>query len=404
LSSENNNPSHPASTNFTRMKLKCHPEDFCVDEIAGSLPEGGDYAFYHLTKRGLGTPEAIEAIRRRWNIPPRWIAFGGLKDRHAVTTQWITIGRGPRRDLHQTNLTLKYRGQVGRALASSDILANRFRIVARDLGGKSASLAQEALDEASRDGLPNYFDEQRFGSLGESGEFIAQAWCRGDYERAVWLAVAEPHPHDRSQTKAVRKAIRDHWGDWSGCLASSRRSELREIVAYLAARPADFRGAIAKVRQDLRSIYLAAFQSFLWNALLAEFLRESMDPSALAEVDLAGQTAVFYRHASPEQFGRLRETEIPLPSARVAASAGSWRPLIDRVLTPLGLTLPELRVKHPRESFFSKGDRRAVFVPEAVSHRIEPDDLHDGRRKLSVEFQLPRGSYATIVLKRLFLK
>ena len=75
------------------MKLKRQPEDFRVEELP--LVEGGDrgrFGFYRLTKRGVGTLEAIEEIRRRrWNLSGRQIGYGGLKDRHAVTIQYLTI-------------------------------------------------------------------------------------------------------------------------------------------------------------------------------------------------------------------------------------------------------------------------------------------------------------------------
>ena len=70
----------------TAMKLKRLPEDFQVDERTAHQPAEGPFALYRLTKRGLGTLEAVAAVGRRWKIPPGRIAWGGLKDRHAVTT------------------------------------------------------------------------------------------------------------------------------------------------------------------------------------------------------------------------------------------------------------------------------------------------------------------------------
>ncbi len=67
------------------MKLKCIPEDFQVEELPTVEPvERGRYAFYRLTKRGIGTIEAIEAIRRRWNVASSRLHYGGLKDRHGA--------------------------------------------------------------------------------------------------------------------------------------------------------------------------------------------------------------------------------------------------------------------------------------------------------------------------------
>jgi tRNA pseudouridine13 synthase len=69
------------------MKIKQQPQDFCVEELTSVQPgQDGPYAFYRLEKESLGTPEAIDAICRKWRIARRRIGYGGLKDRHAQTT------------------------------------------------------------------------------------------------------------------------------------------------------------------------------------------------------------------------------------------------------------------------------------------------------------------------------
>src|SRR5262245_30008066 len=108
-------------------------------------------------------------IVERWKIERRRISYGGLKDRHALTRQFITIERGPRQALKQSSFELNYLGQAPRPFGPKDIRANRFKIVMRDLAPQGVNHARTALDEVARDGLPNYFDDQRFGSLGESG-------------------------------------------------------------------------------------------------------------------------------------------------------------------------------------------------------------------------------------------
>src|SRR5580704_6221041 len=115
------------------MKLKSLPEDFEVEELSDFPLDGGQFAVYLLTKRSIGTPEAITAIAERWNIPRRAISYGGLKDKHALTRQWLTIQRGPRRDVREESLSLTYQGQASRSFGPQDIAANRFHIIMRNL-------------------------------------------------------------------------------------------------------------------------------------------------------------------------------------------------------------------------------------------------------------------------------
>jgi len=236
------------------VKIKRKPEDFEVDELSRFLPTGGPFAMYALVKRSLGTPEAIEAIARRWDVARERISFGGLKDRHARTRQYLTIRGGPRLGLKQTHLELHYLGQAPRPFGPKDIEGNRFRIVLRDFSREGEKRARRALGELAKDPLPNYFDDQRFGSLGPSGEFVARAWCEQKYERAVWLALAEENEHDRPEDSADKKVLRDMWGDWAACKAALARSHRRSIVTFLADRPGDFKGAMARINADMRGL------------------------------------------------------------------------------------------------------------------------------------------------------
>ena len=195
------------------MKLKRLPEDFQVEEQI-ELLRGGPFA-YKLTKQSLGTPEAIDAILHRWNLSRGQVAYAGLKDRHALTTQFVTIKGGPRRGLSQTNLRLEYVGQAGRPDSRPRHRGQPVRRCAPrpDRRRTWPSLCGPLAAIAAR-GMPNYFDDQRFGSLGESGEFIARPWCLGDYERALWLALAEPNVHDDPAEREQKQLLRDHWGHW----------------------------------------------------------------------------------------------------------------------------------------------------------------------------------------------
>ena len=78
------------------MKLRRLPDDFQVQELTSIVPDGGSFALYRLTKTSIGTPEAVKAIVERWGVQRKRISYGGLKDRHAVTVQHVTIHNGPR--------------------------------------------------------------------------------------------------------------------------------------------------------------------------------------------------------------------------------------------------------------------------------------------------------------------
>ena len=384
------------------MKLKRQAEDFQVEELP--IVRGGDrgrFTFYRLSKRGLGTLEAIEAICRRWNIAGGRLNYGGLKDRHAVTVQYMTILDGPPREMHQTHFDLEPLGRLAHPYGPAHFRGNRFVVVLRDLTSRAVERGLAALGELPRDGLPNYFDDQRFGSVGFDGGFIAQAWLAGDHERALRLAIAEPNASDRPETKVEKEILRELWGRWPEAKARLGRSHARSLVTYLVDHPTDFRGAFARVRRELRSLYFSAFQSHLWNLLLARLIERTTRPDQRILIDFKLAALPIHRGLDPEQAETLAGWRIPLPAARTPLPEGPARDLALEVVGELGLSWDDLRVRHLKDVFFSKGVRPALFFAENLTHDVAPDELEPGRKKLRLAFDLPKGAYATLVVKRL---
>lgn len=384
------------------MKLKQTPEDFRVEELTDAVAgAAGEFALYRLDKSGWTTPDAINAVRRRWQLDWRRVGYGGLKDRHAVTSQLLTVFRGPRRNLSHERITLTYLGQRAEPYSSADIRANRFTVVLRALSDTAVSLAERALGEVADAGLPNYFDDQRFGSVGEAREFVAREMVFGRFDRALWLALAAPYEFDRADAKREKALLRDHWDDWPTLKAKLPKGHARSLVDYLVHHPTDLKGAVARLRPELQGLYLSAYQSYLWNRMLAAWLTRALGPDHLADVDLKlGRVPVPVR-VPPERRAEWEGLSLPLPSARLKPEPSApWVGIVEEVLKAEGLTLGELRIKGMQKPFFSKGDRAGCVRPAGLSHAAEPDDLNAGRRKLTLRFDLPRGSYATMLVKR----
>ncbi len=403
------------------MKLRRLPEDFQVEEQASVDGDSGPFALYELRKQSIGTPEAVAAIVDRWQTIRNRISYGGLKDKHAVTSQYLSIYHGPQQDLQQDSFELTYIGQMPQAFTSANILANRFTLVLRDMDQAQIDHALKAMADLQQTGLPNYFDDQRFGSLGFSNEWIGKAWCLGDYERALWLALADPHLHDSSFEKQQKQILHDLWGDWPACKQELSRSHRRSVITYLsdkvlAGKPADIRGAFSRLSVDLRGLYLSAWQSALWNRLLTRLIQRLQQQSGqqqsetptwqLVPFELKSGPAVFVSEpsateASQQALRHLQSVELTLPSARIDRPDGLIGELLDEVLAEEQIQLSQLKVKHPRDCFFSRSARRAMIQPADLTTTVDADALYSGRLCLTLSFLLPRGSYATIVVKRL---
>lgn len=384
------------------MKVKQRPEDFQVEELTTVVAgDRGPFGFYRLEKRGWATLDAIQAIRRRWQLDRQRVSYGGLKDRHAHTVQYLTIFHGPRRRLTHQGIQLTYLGQVGAPYTSRNIRANRFTITLRALASQAVPPAEEALGEVAREGVPNYFDDQRFGSVTGGQEFVARLMVRAQYEEALRQALAAPYEYDRAAQKKEKAILRNHWRDWAACKEALPRGHARSLVDYLIGHPDDFRGALARLRPDLRGLYLSAYQSYLWNRSLAAWVRKVCRPEQIILVGLRLGDVPMYRNLDDDQQAELGFLSLPLPTARLRLDENdSRRAVMEEVLREEGLRLNELQLKGFREMFFSKGERIARVVPAGLRHRASADDLHPGSHKLEMRFELPRGAYATLVVKR----
>jgi tRNA pseudouridine13 synthase len=384
------------------MKLKCQPEDFRVEELPLVSPAGsGRYTFYRLTKRNIGTIESVEAICRRWNLAGRRVSYGGLKDRHAVTIQYITIADGTPRPITAPNFELEPVGRLAHPYGPQHFRGNRFQIVLRDMTDSGVVRTLSEIPALSSDGLPNYFDDQRFGSIGCSGQFIGHAWLVGDHERALKLALAEANAFDRSGVKAQKAILRAYWGQWPEAKGRLERSSARSIVTYLVDHPTDFRGAFARLRREMRALYFSAFQSHLWNLILARWIERTTEPDQRVSVELRAGRFPFPRGLVTEQVRTLVEPPIPLPSSRTPLPGGPLGTVIHEVLASFPLEWPDLRVKHLKDVFFSKGSRACLAFPEKLELSACDDELHPGRRGMRLSFELSKGSYATIMVKRI---
>jgi tRNA pseudouridine13 synthase len=385
------------------MKLKQIPEDFHVEELTDVAPgRDGEFALYRLEKVNWTTPDALQIVSRQWNVPWKLLGYGGLKDRHAETVQFVSIYRGPRRNLDQERMRLLYLGQVRQPFGSQDIRANRFRIVIRSLTVAEVPTFQKAIADVSRAGVPNYFDDQRFGSVGADGRFIGRELVFGRYEEGLKMALAAPYEFDRADAKEEKRILIDHWNDWLTCKAKLPRGHARSLVDYLVHHPTDFKGAIERLRPELQGIYLSAYQSELWNRVLAKWLRNAIPQEMLGEVVMQRGPLPAPNALPPEITERWEKLWLPLACPRYRPEPNDeGLPQLEEVLAEEGLTLKKLKLPGLNRPYFSKGERRGCLKPEEMASTEAVDELNGGKRKLILNFDLPRGSYATMVVKRI---
>jgi tRNA pseudouridine13 synthase len=365
------------------LKVKQKPADFRVEEM-NRLEAGvtGDFALYRLEKSGIGTPEAVRALAHEWRLRPSDVAFAGLKDRHGITGQMVSVRRGPRRNFQARGFKLNYLGQSPRPAERGTLAGNRFRVVLRDLDPDGAARVAVRACAAATDGFQNYYDDQRFGSLrGTEGAFVARALLAGDDGEALRLAIACPARADRSRIKRRRRSLRELWGQWEE-LARLLDASVEQRICAALATGGSFAAAYGRLDPALRALHLSAFQAHLFN----ECLRDAVGGAGPRHPGVAGP--YLFGEGDP---GALRDVRIPL-----AAGDAPPHPLLEAVLARESLGRERL-ARLP----FRGGSRAALAAPRGLSvSAAEADDLNPGRRCVALSFELGPGAYATMLVKR----
>jgi tRNA pseudouridine13 synthase len=196
-----------------------------------------------------------------------------------------------------------------------------------------------------------------------------------------------------------------HWEDWDTLFqAAPRPSNFRSVLTYLRDHPGGdpaevtlhYRKALNLITRRLLSIYLSAYQPLLWNRIAARFLAMRLGETP-ARVEIAGERLPLY-HELPPRFER--DISIPLPNHRAVYGDPALAAVVAQVLAEEALTLNDLKARILKKAYLSKSKRGLLLFPQKVSASPPgPDERFPGQSRLTLTFTLPRGSYATLVLR-----
>ncbi|HUL59336.1 MAG TPA: tRNA pseudouridine(13) synthase TruD [Anaeromyxobacteraceae bacterium] len=385
------------------MKLKQRPEDFQVAE-SWRFDEDprGDHRVYLMDKQKLSTFEAVDRLCERFGIPRAAVSFCGLKDKQGRTTQLIAV-RGRDVDVQDPDLRLKFLGRAAEPLSAANTTSNRFAVAVRDLGEEDVARLPAAIAEVRRIGVVNYFDSQRFGALKHGQGFIVKDLMRGDFEAALRNVLARPSELDRSDDARGKGFWKEHWGEWDRRNPFPGADRYGAAIRWLRKHPADFRGALLRTEPRWRGLQVFAYQSWLWNEGVKQYLRDVVGVARLVAIRYQAGSLLFPRELDADGARVLRDRTFPLlaPATRFGDAAVERAAL--SVLGREDQTLADLAVPGTPEIHFDPEERPLLVHPGRLAvGEARPDELNHGRLRVNVAFTLPPGAYATLVVKRLF--
>ena len=377
--------------------IKETPEDFLVAEIPLYLPCGeGEHTYAEIEKRGITTLEALRRMAKALDVSERDLGYAGMKDAKGVTRQTFSIPRvAPERvmALELPGIRVLSAALHKNKLKLGHLRGNRFRLRVREVGADAVEKTAAILEVLTGRGVPNYFGEQRYGAQGNS-HLIGAALLRGDSQGAINALIGDPaRVTDQRWRTAIEAYRRGELEESLRTFPGHCRTE-RDLLQRLAKQPDGWDKAFRAVHPRLKKLYLSAFQSFLFDRLL-DWRIERLDQVVAGDLAFKHDNGACFLVTDPAaESPRAAAFEIsptgPLFGCKMTEPAGCVLELERRLLDGEGLTPASFNLGG---GLRMDGERRPLRVP-----LYEPMVSRDAEG-LVLEFGLPRGSYATAVLR-----
>lgn len=327
-------------------KLKQKYEDFLVREVMNlNTVKNGNYGYYLLRKRNWSTLDAIEKIARALRIKSSLIGLAGNKDKWAITEQYISIYKVDRKKVEELkikDMDLKFIGYGRDKINLGSLEGNQFDIIVRNLEDKK---------QLHVDYVENYFDEQRFG-FNLNTHLVGRAIVKKDFKNAC------------------------------------------EILK-LKVEGNDYIGALRKDSRRVLRFYIHSYESWLWNKVAARYLSKNYKVGK--KFKIIGEELVFV--SNPDE----KDIIIPIVGYLMDIKDDEINKIYEAVLDDEELQTNDFIIKQMPE-ISSEGNQRRLFVKiKDFNYEYNSDELNKGKYKARLTFMLPKGAYATLVVKKLFL-
>ena len=350
------------------MKVKAIPEDFIVKEVLKVKPqEYGDYRLFLLRKKGLETEEAIRKLSEFLGIPERLFSYGGLKDKNAVTEQFITLPAGVgHKKFHSPHLSFWPVGFLNEPLNPSLVKGNCFEILLR--GAKLPD--SERVEILMEHGIPNYYGEQRFTSTRKGKTFFQIIDNRELALKFLFLPASWENSRSR---KGKKLFLEGNYREASKLLKGWRK----KVTLYLMKNPRGFKEAFKLIPERELLFQASIFQAYLFNRTVSRLIENQKGKKLLFKYRMGILLYPLFPAKLPEK----------LPSY-IPKNHGFY----DELIKETGINEEWLI---PFRQFFRHFNRKVILKP----YEFSAVEREEGIR---LNLFLPSGAYATNVIRFLY--
>ena len=326
-------------------------DNFIVEEIPlYPFAHTGEWLMLKVRKKNLTTPEMIKKIASYLNISKNQIGYAGLKDKDALTFQWISIPRKYRKEINtfkDKEIKILEQDLHRNKLKIGHLKGNKFFVRLKKVNPVNAKILFSLLNDVKKFGIPNFFGKQRFGKFGNN------------FEEGKKIIEGEKFVKNKKLNKLLINAYQSKlFNNWLkkrielSFLFEMNEKELlmagfsKEIINFVKNQKHPFK----LFRGDVMKHYPLGRLFYLENDESDRFLKKEITPTGL----LPGKKAM-----------------------RAKDMAGEIEKEFDELLIP------------------ANGDRRIAWIfPEIVEKNYNKD-----KAWFEFSFILPKGSYATVLVE-----
>lgn len=393
-----------------------------VYEIEGE----GEYTIFTLERHATyDTFEALNKLAHSLKVGVKCLSYAGVKDKRAVTTQRVSVWRVDPEKLKNLNIKGLYIRDIRKdknPVQLGDLWGNHFTVTIREISLEKSEL-EERVKQTCREieelgGVPNFFGYQRFGIQRPISHLVGIKLLKGQFREAAMLFLAKAYPLEGKEAQEARNYLYEK-GDFAEALEKfpKRLNWERLMLKHLSVHPNDFVGAFRRLPRDLLKMFIHSVQSYLFNRILSMRYKSGFPLNAAVPGDIVipldnNNSQNTYTLVTEENVSRINEeihsgklgVSIPLIGYDSTLPINAPGECVEKILREEELAPGMFKLKSMPE-ISSRGMLRLVLlkVYDLKVVEIGNDEYSEKAFRLVVSFSLPKGGYATVVLRE-FMK
>ena len=352
-------------------------------------------------------------LLKEMKISRKRMGFAGMKDKSALTRQWLCVANIEVSELEGLeemlyNVKVLEIKQNEKKLRIGQLIGNKFRILIRNTEDpeNDAETAKKILTKLEEVGVPNYYGWQRFGKNRPNTHKVGEFLVHNDIKGAVDSYIGNPYPKEKNHIKAARQFYDDgELEEAYESMPSGMRYEkmmLRELMKQQRKKgeldEKSYKIALESLPKPLKRMFVHAYQSYLFNKAVSERTKLGINKYVDGDIIIDNEEHLVHEFDINDINNRIRMFEVhptaPLYGTKVPLAGAEVGELEQKVLDDEKIKLEDFECpKTPKLG--SHGLRRAIrFKIWDVSAVATSEGV-------LTEFSIPKGCYATAVLREI---